>query len=76
MKTLYEMIRICKEMTVDNQYKLERAKSPANKRAAKTNISFWGSVSYYLELVESMTEDEVLQMEERVKEKKGAENGS
>lgn len=73
MKSL-EMIRICKDMTVDNQYKLERAKSPANKRAAKTNISFWGSVSYYLGLVEAMTDDEVLQMEDRIKSTKGAED--
>ncbi|HEY9117731.1 MAG TPA: hypothetical protein VIN11_07885 [Roseivirga sp.] len=77
MKNLDECITICKDMTADNQYKLERAKSPANKRAAKTNISFWGSLSYYLGLVEAMTDDEIFEMKARrnVKNKR-VENGS
>lgn len=76
IKNLDEVVRICKDMTADNLYKMERAKSPANKRSAKANISFWGSVSYYLGLVEAMTDDEVLQMEDRIKAKKGGDNAS
>ena len=76
IKNLDEVVRICKDMTADNLYKLERAKSPANKRNAKSNISFWGSVSYYLGLVEAMTDDEVLKMEDRIKAMKGGENAS
>lgn len=76
MKSLSEVITICKELTVENHYKSERAKSPARKRVAKTNASFWGSVAYYLGIVEAMTDDEVLHLEDRVKGKKGGENGS
>ena len=74
--SLDEVVKICKDMTADNVYKLERAKSPANKRNAKTNISFWGSISYYLGLVDAMTDDEFLQIEDRIKSKKGGENAS
>lgn len=75
MMNLDELVQIVKDMAVDNQYKVERAKSPASKRHAKTNIRFWGSMGYYLQLVEAMTDDEVLQLEDRIKAKKGAENG-
>jgi hypothetical protein len=71
---LDECFRICTNMTVDSQFKEARAKSPASKRNAKTQIRFWGSTAYYLGLVEAMTDDEVLQLEDRIKAKKGGED--
>lgn len=72
-KDLDECIEICKNMAADNGYKLKRAKSPASKRQANANVRFWGSTAYYLGLVEAMTDDEVLQLEERIKSKEGGQ---
>ncbi len=68
---LDRVVEICKNMAVDNAFKLERARSPASKRQTKENLSFWATAGYYLEIVGAMSDDEFLDMENRVKSKKG-----
>ena len=65
-----EMIKIAKDMSVDQSYHLKRARSPKAKRMATTNLRFWITAGYYLELINEMTDDEFLNLEDRLNQKK------
>lgn len=65
-----EAIRITKDLLSDHLYASQRVRSPKAKRLHETNISFWGSVSYHLSLINNLTEDEFSEIEEKYKSKK------
>lgn len=67
---LDEMIKIVKDMNDDHAYKLKRARTPRAKRLATTNLRFWGTAGYYLDLIRELTDDEFLKLEEKVKQRK------